>query len=68
MKEQGRTTLTLRRKVPSENPATFIEHNSPRADMKHWTLRWDIGNGRPLFLHFYLSFRANGTEKCFLCC
>ena len=32
MKEQGRPTLTLRRKVLSEKPATSTEHNSPRAD------------------------------------
>ncbi len=32
MKEQDRPTLTLRRKVPSEKPATSTEHNSTRAD------------------------------------
>ncbi|WP_025122141.1 MULTISPECIES: fertility inhibition protein FinO [unclassified Serratia (in: enterobacteria)] len=32
MKEQERPTLTLRRKVPSEKPATATEHNPPRAD------------------------------------
>lgn len=31
MKEQGRPTLTLRRKASSEKPATPTEHNSPRA-------------------------------------